>query len=192
MITSRQRQLWAGLLAGAAFAASAQAPLPATAEAPAAAREQSSAKPGGERHHRHDRARHIEHMKARQAQHLAELKDKLQLAPGQESAWQSFGSAMQPPAEPMQRMQRDEFKQLTTPQRLDLMEKRRAERAERFAGRTAATRAFYARLTPEQQKRFDDETLRMMAGGHRGHGGHHHGHHGHGAAEPEGSAAPRG
>jgi len=79
---------------------------------------------------------------------------------------------------------------MSTPQRLDQMQALRKQHQEQMDKREAATRAFYARLTPEQQKRFDDQTRRMMNGreGHHGgkgpmggdhHGqGEHHGHHG--------------
>jgi hypothetical protein len=71
-------------------------------------------------------------------------------------------------------MDRAEFAKLTTPQRLERMEARRAERSAMFAKRAEATKTFYAALTPEQQKTFDAETVHF--GGHRG---DHDGHRGH-------------
>ncbi|MCY1314001.1 LTXXQ motif family protein [compost metagenome] len=102
------------------------------------------------------------------------MKEKLKLDAAQEPAWSSFAAAQQPQARPAQRPSRAEFAKLTTPQRLDLMQQRQAERAAAFAKRADATRSFYAALKPQQQQVFDAETLRIG----RHHGGHpHHGPH---------------
>jgi Spy/CpxP family protein refolding chaperone len=46
--------------------------------------------------------------------------------------------------------------------------------------RGEAAKAFYATLSPEQKKRFDEQTARMMARrGGMGGDYHDHGHHGH-------------
>ena len=76
------------------------------------------------------------------------------------------------------------FRSLTTPQRLDLMQSRQAERSAMFAKRADATRTFYAGLTPDQQKTFDAETMRRFGPGDRGEHGEHgeHGGHRHPAA----------
>ena len=80
-------------------------------------------------------------------------------------------------------MDRAEFAKLTTPERLERMQTRQAERSARFAKRAEATKTFYAALTPEQQKTFDAETVHAGMHGHRGHRGHHgHGYVGHTAA----------
>jgi len=50
---------------------------------------------------------------------------------------------------------RAELDKLTTPQRIDLIEQRRAERIGQMNQRMDATKAFYAQLTPEQQRLFD-------------------------------------
>ncbi len=63
------------------------------------------------------------------------------------------------------RPDRAELAKMTTPQRLDRMQTRQAERSAMFAKRIDATRSFYAALTPEQQKTFDAEGMRF---GHRG------------------------
>ena len=63
-----------------------------------------------------------------------------------------------------------EFEKLTTPKRLDRMQAHQAEHATAFAMRANATRAFYAGLTPAQQKTFDAKSLR--------HGRHSHGEYG--------------
>jgi hypothetical protein len=114
-------------------------------------------------------------MQAKRAQRLAELKQKLRLDASQEGAWNNFTATQQRPAraEGQARMDRAEFAKLTTPQRLERMQARQAERSARFAQRIEATRSFYATLSPEQQKTFDAETAHF---GHRG--GHGHPHHG--------------
>ncbi len=169
MITSRQRILWAGLLATATFAASAQTPPPPAGAAPGA--------PAAEhRMHKARDGKSFERMQERRAKHLADLKTKLQLTPAQEGAWSTFTSATQPPARPAQRPDRAaaraEFEKMTTPQRIDRMQARQAERAAMFAKRADATKSFYAVLTPEQQKTFDAQAMRH--GPRDGHGPHGH------------------
>lgn len=181
MISLRQRIVWASLLGSAAFASSgafAQNPAaPATVSSPPAATAQADGGAPKAQHKRMNRAERIERMQARRAQHLAALKEKLKLSGAQESAWASFTSATQPPAGARpQRMDRAELAKLTTPERLERMQARHAERSARFAKRAEATKSFYAALTPDQQKTFDAETVRMHA--HKGHRGHH----GHAAA----------
>ena len=163
-----------GLLASVAIAASAQTPAPAApAGAPAAQ--------GAPRMEQRDPAKRFEHMQQRRTQRLAVLKEKLKLDASQEGAWNTFATAQQPPARPAARPSREEVAKLTTPQRLDMMQQRQAERSAAFAKRADATRSFYAALKPEQQQTFDAETLRM---GPRGGEGHHGGHPGHRPAPP--------
>jgi hypothetical protein len=72
-------------------------------------------------------------------------------------------------------MDRAEFAKLTTPERLERMQTRQAERSAMFAKRAEATKSFYAALSPEQQKTFDAESMRhgpRGKHGHRGHPGH--------------------
>jgi Spy/CpxP family protein refolding chaperone len=180
MTPSRKNLLLTGLLAATLASASvfAQAPAAPAAGAPAAA--QPAAK--GHHHGREGRAAsRFEQMQQRHARHLAALKDKLQITPAQEGAWNTFAEAQKPPAAPAgARMDRAEFAKLTTPQRLDLMEKRKAERGAVMAKRTEAVRVFYAALTPEQQKTFDAQAMRRFGRGEHGRGdrrsrhGEHH------------------
>jgi len=74
-------------------------------------------------------------------------------------------------------MDRAQMSQLTTPQRMELMDKRMAERQAQMKQRSDAVKAFYAQLTPEQQKTFDSRPMRGGPGGPGGMhgGGHHHG-----------------
>ncbi|WP_213959063.1 Spy/CpxP family protein refolding chaperone [Variovorax sp. dw_954] len=168
MISLTQRLVSAGLLATAAFAASAQAPAaPATAPgAPAAEQRMDRQQRDG---------KFFERMQARHAQRQAALKAKLNLSAAQEGAWSTYTAATAPPARPPQRPDRAEFEKLTTPQRIDRMQARQAERQAMFAKRADATKSFYAALSPEQQKTFDTESLAMMRHGPRD-GQDHHGH----------------
>jgi hypothetical protein len=109
------------------------------------------------------------------AKHLADLKAKLKITAAQEPAWATFANAMQPPADMMgKHPDHAEMAKLTTPERIDKM---RALHKERMATMEAAmnqrgdaTKAFYAALSPEQQKVFDAEFAKM---GPRGEHGEH-------------------
>ena len=124
-----------------------------------------------------------ERMAAHQARRLDALKAKLQLQAGQEAPWNSFASVLQArPAMAEHMQQHQEMMRLSTPERLDRMKVLRSQhQAEMNAfmdRRAEATKAFYATLTPEQKKVFDEETARMMQGGRAGEGHHHPHHHG--------------
>jgi periplasmic protein CpxP/Spy len=159
---SAQKLFAAALLASLGLAASAQTPTvpQAGAGTPPAA---------GESRARYDPARRQERM----TQRLADLKQKLQITPTQESAWTAYTNALQPTQ--MQRPHRDEFAQLTTPERIDRMRQLRTQRMAEMDQRGEATKGFYATLTPEQKKVFDAQTLRGAWGG--GGDQHHHRHH---------------
>lgn len=149
----------AGLLAAMGASAMAQTAAPA---GPAAATAPAAREHGG----RHDPAK----MQAHFAKRQAELKAQLKLTAAQEPAWNAFTSAIQPPAN-WTRPDRAEFAKLTTPERIDKMKALRAERNARMDQRANATKTFYAALTPEQKKTFDESTLKRGQGGKHG-GGH--------------------
>jgi protein CpxP len=163
--------LTAGLLASLGLAAVAQTQSPAPAPVPGAPHMMQ-----GE-HGRMDPARMERmraHMEERMARRLGALKLKLQIARGQESAWETWTAALKPAQ--FQRPDRAAFQHMTTPERIDRMKALRAQHNARTDQRLDATKTFYAQLTPEQQKVFDQEGLRFAAGMHGGkgrHGGHH-------------------
>lgn len=101
------------------------------------------------------------------AEHRAQMaKDMhliLRLRPDQESAWQAFQAAMAPPPR-AERPPGPPPMAATTPERLDMMGKHMAEMEAHRAKMDAATRAFYATLSPEQQQVFD--ALGRMRGPH--------------------------
>lgn len=110
-------------------------------------------------------ARHadmFERMKAHQADRQARLKERLQLTPAQEPAWNALVTELKPREKDASA--RQGWETLTTPQRLDRMEAMRQSREQAMQKRHAAIRAFYAQLTPAQQKTFDEEG---MGGWHR-------------------------
>lgn len=115
-----------------------------------------------------------ENMRERQAKHLADLKTKLKLGAGQETAWKTFADAMQPPAMPAARVDRAAMEKLATPERIDQMQALHAQREADMKKRGDATKAFYAGLSAEQKKVFDAETASHMK---QGPGMHHHGMH---------------
>lgn len=101
----------------------------------------------------------------------AELKARLKLTPAQEGAWVAYTSAMKPPAELVsKRTDRAELDKLPTPERIDKMKTLRNQHMTDMTAamdkRDEATKAFYAALTPEQQKVFDANATR-----HHGHEG---------------------
>ncbi len=108
-------------------------------------------------------------MAARRADHL---RAALQLRPDQEPALNAFLAASQPAARPTPG-DRGAMAGMTTPQRLDAQRARMTERLARFDQRAAATKKFYAQLSPAQQKAFD--TLAPRGPG-KGMGGRHGGH----------------
>ena len=136
--------------------------------------------------HRADR---MAKMEKRMAERQAKLKAELKLAPEQEAAWSAFVARTAPEPRMMggkDGAKREDWSKLTTPERLDKMQARHAERAEHMAKRIEATKSFYAALTPEQQKTFDAQSMRgFQRAGMKG-GKHHMGKHGHGHGQGDG------
>lgn len=183
MTRAPKHLLLATLLAATGVIATAQTATPAAQPAPTAAPAagDASAQPQ-QRHAKGNPAERQKRWAEHRAKRQAELKAALKLTPAQEGAWTSFTTATQPPARAERSPQdREAFKNLKTPERIDMMEKRMAERQAHMKQRGEAVKAFYAQLTPEQQKVFDERGMRHGKGEGR-HGGHRGGHHGHGRA----------
>jgi len=138
------------LLAGAALAQPAPPPPP----------EHPMGDAHGWRAHKPDPARMAAHLRA-----------ALQLRPDQDGALQAFVASMQPPAGEAHDHMKGEHEGMvarSTPDKLDHMIARAREHLARLEQHAAATRTFYAALSPSQQKAFD-----LMAEAHmRGMGGH--------------------
>jgi len=113
-------------------------------------------------------------MQARMDKRFDALKTQLKITAAQESAWTAYTAAMKPPAG-MMAMHSDpaEMQKLSTPERIDKMQALRTQRMTEMNAamtqRGEATKTFYATLTPEQKKVFDDNA--MQRGGR--HGGMH-------------------
>jgi periplasmic protein CpxP/Spy len=106
------------------------------------------------------------------AQHFekrqSDLHDKLKLNASQEGAWKTYVARIKP-QEPQQRPDRAEMEKLPAPERMERMYGFMQENEKRMADRIAATKEFYAVLTPEQKKIFDEEF--RPGPGHRRHRG---------------------
>lgn len=156
--------LLASMMAGAGLPALAQSP-------PIGAPGGPSASVGGQsgmmRHGPMDPAK----IQAMVLKHQAALKEKLKITSAQESAWTAFTGTMKPPADMGRRRMdmRAEMEKLSTPERIDKMRALRVQRNAEMDKRADATKAFYAVLSPEQQKVFDAHPMR----------GHHERRHGH-------------
>lgn len=99
-----------------------------------------------------------EHMGERMAQRAKLLHDKLKLNPDQEEAWKALQSTMKPPAE-RKHLDMAEMEKLTAPERMEKMLEQMKQHQEAMGTRLQAVKAFYAKLSPEQQKTFDQESL---------------------------------
>jgi protein CpxP len=125
---------------------------------------------------RGERGDRLERMQARRAAHQERLKTRLQLTPQQEPAWLAFVARMQPEKGARAQRENTKWSELTTPQRLDLMQARMAEREAAMGQRFEAIKSFYATLNPSQQKVFDGERIMgLQRTGMKGMKGMHHG-----------------
>lgn len=99
-----------------------------------------------------------EKMAAFHARHQQRLHDRLKLTAQQEAAWKTFTEKTKPDLAKRQAA-REELATLATPARLDRMLALMKEGEARMAERAAAVKEFYAQLTPEQQKLFDQHAM---------------------------------
>jgi len=109
------------------------------------------------------------------ARRVAKLHDDLKITPAQENAWNAFVASMKPQAHG-QRPDRAAQAGLTAPQRLAQHIERQKQRTAMMEQRLGAVNSFYAVLTPEQKKTFDDKAARLQGhfGRHGGRGGWQH------------------
>ena len=106
------------------------------------------------------------------ARRVAKLHDELKITPAQENAWNAFVASMKPPARGP-RPDRAAQAQLTAPQRLARHIEMQKQRTAAMEQRLGAVNSFYAVLSPEQKKTFDDKAARLQGrfgkhGGMRG------------------------
>lgn len=152
----------AALFAALSLPVGAQTAAPAT---PAVAESTApSAQPGPSAERMQQR---MQQRSENRAQRLAQFKAKLELSPEQEAAWTTYQEAMKMPRPTPPDMQK--LRAMTTPERIDHMRQQREQHHAEADRRGEATKAFYAQLTPAQQKTFDAYALR----GKKGHGPMH-------------------
>jgi Spy/CpxP family protein refolding chaperone len=119
--------------------------------------------PGGPRGHNPPTPEQIAKFEQHRAKRQAALHDKLKITAAQEGAWKTFTEKTTPqrPATPPVRPSKDEWNKLSTPERLDRHLDMMKKMEVRMTDRIAATKEFYAVLSPEQQKVFDQEFRKM-------------------------------
>jgi protein CpxP len=100
-----------------------------------------------------DPAKRAEQIEKRQQK----LHDALKLTANQEPAWKTYLAAIKP-QQPAGRADRAAFKELTAPQRMEKRLEMSKARTTHQETRLEALKTFYAVLTPEQQKVFDQHS----------------------------------
>ena len=153
-----------------------------TVAASAAGAQDRPAGPGGPPHgdRAAERQKMFENVRHQREQRLHDL---LQIRPDQDGAFRAYLAALESQRKPGERgpgrdgrpgEPKPQERAMTTPERLDRMTARMAERQQRFQQKIAATKTFYAALNADQRKAFD-AMPRMggegRRGGHRGHFG---------------------
>jgi Spy/CpxP family protein refolding chaperone len=109
-----------------------------------------------------------ERMEKMHERHLERLHDKLKLTAAQETAWKKF-AAHEPLRGKADRPDPAEMEKLNAPQRMEKGIEHMRAMEKNMTEHLAALKQFYAVLTPEQQKAFDQH---MPGFGDRGkHGG---------------------
>ena len=104
-------------------------------------------------------------------QEAQRIRQNLELRPDQEGALQDFVRAMTPPADFQRKVyeREQEMRSMNTPQRLDAMVSNMDEMRQQMLSRVQATKTFYAQLTPDQKRKFDQ--MGASGGGGMGPGG---------------------
>lgn len=120
---------------------------------------------GGGKHHERMGKMDPAKMQARMDKRFDALKAQLKISASQESAWTAYTSAMKPPAGMMaKRPDPAEMQKLSTPERIDKMQalhtQRMTDMNAAMTQRGEATKAFYATLSPEQKKVFDESAMK--------------------------------
>jgi periplasmic protein CpxP/Spy len=92
---------------------------------------------------------------------LIKLHDDLNLSPDQEGAWRAYATAIAPSAQTdaRHRATGDLLPMVPTPRRIALVEANMADDQADFRRQAQAVLAFYDRLTANQQRTFDRDTV---------------------------------
>ena len=107
------------------------------------------------------------------ARHLDRLHADLKLSPDQEAQWKAWPDDVRSRAAAMKNKRLDMAKlsTLPAPERMEKMLEQHKQRQQQMEAALPALRAFYAKLTPEQQKVFDRAGPMGRMGDARGRGG---------------------
>src|SRR5947209_7979090 len=92
---------------------------------------------------------------------LIRLHDDLRLSESQEPAWKDYTAAIapDPQTQARRRATQELLPMVPTPRRIALIEATMAQDIQDFHRQGEAVKAFYGKLTPEQQRTFDRDTL---------------------------------
>jgi hypothetical protein len=92
---------------------------------------------------------------------LIRLHDDLRLSDSQEQAWKEYTAAIAPDPQTQARHRATQalLPLVPTPRRIALIEATMAEDTRDFERQGAAVKAFYGKLTADQQRTFDRDTL---------------------------------
>jgi periplasmic protein CpxP/Spy len=85
--------------------------------------------------------------------HMSALHDALKLTSSQDASWTEFSNKMKPVK--MDKPEHQDWKELSTPDRLDRMLDKMKSREKKMIVHAAVVRAFYGTLTQEQKQIFD-------------------------------------
>jgi hypothetical protein len=98
---------------------------------------------------------------------LSSLHDALHLTAAQEDGWRAYRAAIapDPSAQARRRAAAMMMATLPTPRRIDLVNAEMSEDLAEAHRQGEAVKAFYASLTPDQQRTFDHETLQSNGAG---------------------------
>ena len=99
----------------------------------------------------------------RHVQHLEALKTALKILPEQNTNWAAFASSMKPTGPRQDKRFLEDIDKLTTPERIDKMMAFKAQRDTELNKRAEATKTFYAVLSEDQKKIFDQHTAKFMS-----------------------------
>ncbi len=124
-----------------------------------------------------NRGYHMERWHHYRQQRQTALHDQLKLNADQEKAWKNYLAVVDANYNSWKPISRAEIEKMTAPQRMQIMLDRMKEREGKMANQLTALKTFYNKLTPEQQKTFDNESL-FYRGYHRGGGYGGYGHRG--------------
>ncbi|PRC94177.1 Spy/CpxP family protein refolding chaperone [Solimicrobium silvestre] len=112
-----------------------------------------------------DQTKMVESVQANMVKHQTQLHEQLKLTEAQEPAWKNFVASMPAPAKPT-RLDRAAMEKLTTPERMEQQLNMLKEHEAKMTANLLALKTFYAALTPEQQKTFDDYHSKMGRNAH--------------------------